>query len=236
MKNKILILSLLISLKVTGEDFKTDTLKIYSEILSENRTLFLFTPNNLKKSDTVSIIYMLDGEFSHNRFKQIDLISNKKIIGVGIINTDRRRDLLPVKQADIFSDFIEKELFKTIEKNLNVKERILYGHSFAGAYTIYSMINRPAQFNKYLASSPTPIMNLINPELYKQLDNKLPNDIKLYISYGSNDMQQVKKWGARLIDNLTNIKTDKIHWTSEIFEGQNHNTSAGVSIVNGLKF
>ena len=236
MKNNIFIFILLISVNLTGAEFKTDTISIYSEILSENRTILLFTPQDIKKSDSVSIIYLTDGEFSRYRFKQIDTISTKKIVGVGIINTDRRRDLLPVNQANKFCDFIEKELYLTIEKKFIVKERILFGHSFAGAFTIYSMINRPAQFNKYIASSPTPIMNLIDPEFYKQLNDKLPYEIKLYVSYGSNDMKQVIKWGAKLIDNLTNIRIDKIQWTSEVFEGQNHNTSARFSIVNGLNF
>jgi predicted alpha/beta superfamily hydrolase len=236
MRQLILIFSLLISLNLIGADFKIDTITINSEILSENRTILIFTPYGLKNADTVSIIYMVDGEFSKYRLEQVDIENNNKNVGIGIINTDRRRDLLPVNQADKFNDFIEKELIKKIERNFKIKERILYGHSFGGAFTIYSMINKPSQFDKYITSSPTPIMDLIDLELYEQLNDTLTTDIKFYISYGSKDMRQVKKWASRLIDNLINLKTDKFHWTSEIFEGENHNTTDKISIVNGLKY
>lgn len=227
---------LLISLNSKGTNFDIDTLIINSKILSENRTILIFTPHRLTNTDTVSIIYMVDGEFSKYRFEQIDNKNNNKIVGIGIINTDRRKDLIPVNQADKFSDFIDKELFEKIERNFKIKERILYGHSFGGAYTIYSMINKPSQFDKYIASSPTPIMDLIDLELYEQLNDKLTTDIKFYISYGSRDMRQVKKWALRLIDNLINLETDKFHWTSDIFEGENHNTADKISIVKGSKY
>ena len=236
MRQLIMIFPLLISLNLIGADFEIDTIQIDSEILSENRTILIFTPQGLKNTDTISIIYMVDGEFSKYRFKQIDIEKNNKIVGIGIINKDRRRDLLPVNQADKFNDFIEIELIKRIENNLNIKERILFGHSFGGAFTIYSMINKPSQFDKYIASSPTPIMNLIDLDLYEQLDDRLTTDIRFYISYGSEDMRQVKKWASRLIDNLINLKTDKFNWTSGVLDGENHNSADKISIVNGLKY
>ncbi len=236
MRQFITILILLASINLIGAGFNIDTITINSTILSESRTILLLTPCGLKNTDTVSVIYMLDGEFSKYRFEQIVKGDNNKIIGIGIINTDKRRDLLPVYQADKFNNFIENELFSKVETRYAIKERILYGHSFGGAYTIYSMINKPSQFDKYIASSPTPIMNLIDTDLYQQLDSKLHTDIKFYLSYGSKDMRQVKKWASRLIDNLLGLKTDKFHWTSEVYDGENHHTSDKVSIIKGLEY
>jgi predicted alpha/beta superfamily hydrolase len=236
MRKLLIIFPLLIPINLFGRDYKIDTVTINSKILLEDRTILIFTPQEFNYSDAVSIIYMVDGEFSKNRFEQINIENNTKTIGIGIINTDRRRDLLPTNHADKFNDFIEKELFKRIEGNLNVKERILFGHSFGGAFTLYSMINKPSLFDKYIASSPTPIMGLINLDLYQQLSDRLTTDIKFYLSYGSKDMRQVKKWASTLANNLTNLKTEKFLWTSEIFDGEDHHTADKISIVNGLKY
>ena len=235
MKYLFIVLSLVLPIKLFGADLKIDTITIKSSVLSETRSILVFTPKGFKSTDSVSIIYIPDGEFAKSRFEHIANRQNKQIIGIGI-ETDRREDLLPIHQADKFNEFIVNELFKIVEVNYKIKERVLYGHSFGGAFTIYSMINSPSQFNRYIASSPTPIMNMINGDLYRQLNDNLQTETKFYISYGSKDMHQVKKWASRLIDNLSNLKLDKLQWTSEIFEGQNHNTSDQFSIVNGMLF
>ncbi|KPK82155.1 MAG: hypothetical protein AMS27_14845 [Bacteroides sp. SM23_62_1] len=98
------------------------------------------------------------------------------------------------------------------------------------------MINKPGLFDKYIASSPTPIMSLIDSDIYLQLDNQLASDIKFYISYGSKDMKQVKRCASRLIENLSNIQTNRFHWKNEIFYGKNHNTSDRMSIISGLNY
>ena len=236
MRRLLLILILGQSIHLLGADFKVDTVKLYSSILSENRSVLVFTPKEFKSTDSASIMYMPDGEYAKSRFEHVANKQNQQIIGIGIINTDRRRELLPVHQADDFNEFIVKELCKVIEANYSVREKILYGHSFGGAFTIYSMLNSPAHFDKYIASSPTPIMNLIDDDLYRELNDNLQTEIKFYISYGSRDIRQVKKWASRLIENLSNIKCDKLRWKCEIFEGENHNTSDGFSIVSGMAF
>jgi len=98
------------------------------------------------------------------------------------------------------------------------------------------MINKPGLFDKYIASSPTPIMEMIDPEIYNQLDAKLLKPIKFYIGTGSKDMGQVKKWSGKLIENLQLLKLTNIHWQAEVFEGENHDTSDLYSLKSGLKF
>jgi uncharacterized protein len=235
MRYLFITLSIVLPIKLFGADLKIDTIIMKSSILSGDRTILVYTPEGFKSTDSVSIVYMPDGEYAKNRFEHIAHQQNRQIIGIGII-TDRRVDLLPNNRADKFNEFVVNELFNKIEADYKIKERILYGHSFGGAFTIYSMINSPSQFNKYIASSPTPIMNMIDGDLYRQLNDNLQTETKFYISFGSKDMRQVKKWASRLIDNLSNSKLDKLHWTSEVFKGENHNTSDKFSIVNGILF
>lgn len=237
MRFSVIFILLCCTVSVFAGDFTVDTVKMHSTILNEDRLIYIYKPANLNQADSVTFIYLLDGEFPSYRY---DLISKKKlneaVVGIGIVNTNRNRDMLPAKQPGPFLKFIAEELMPEIEAGFRINQRILSGHSFAGGFTIYAMINHPGLFDKYIASSPTPIMEMIDPEIYNQLDAKLEKQIKFYIGYGSKDMGQVKKWSGKLIDNLQLLNLSNILWKAEVFEGENHNTSDLFSLKNGLKF
>jgi len=218
-------------------DFKTDTIVLASLILNEPRDIVIYEPADLERTDSVFIVYLLDGEYSKYRYERIaEEHLEKPVIGIGIINTDRNRDMLPVKQPDKFLDFIDKELIPAIEKNYLVSERILFGHSFAGGFTLYAMIHKAGLFDKYIASSPTPIMKMTDAGLYLQLDTQLHNPVEFYFSCGSKDMKQVKKWSGILSNNLTGKSLNHITWKYETFKGATHNSSDVIAILQGLKF
>jgi len=181
-------------------------------------------------------LYLLDGEGSGYRYNEVDLDLRNQLIGIGIVNTNRNRDLLPVKQADLFLEFIEKELMPRVEADYLICNRVLFGHSFGGCFTIYTMLNRPELFDKYMASSPTPIMDMTDLSSYRKLDTRLKNPVKFYFSYGSKDMKQVRKWAQILIDNLENYEFKNLQVKHEIFPGENHNSSDVISLNKGLKF
>jgi predicted alpha/beta superfamily hydrolase len=84
-------------------------------------------------------------------------------------------------------------LIPFIEKDYKTKDRILYGHSFGGGFMVYAMINKPNYFNYYIASSPTPIMDLIKKENYLKIDSVSTSKIVFYFSFGSKDMGQICK-------------------------------------------
>lgn len=236
MRKLLPILILFGSIKVFGIEYKIDTVDIKSEILNETRKIYFFKPVGITRTDSVIFLYLLDGEYSGSLYKEIQHdFPNKKIIGVAIINTDRRRDLLPLNQPDKFLGFIEKELMPNIEKDYNVINRILFGHSFAGGFVINSMIQSPGLFDKYIASSPTPIMRIIDSDIYVQLDKELSVDIDFYFSYGSKDMKQVRKWGLKLNESLTTVNFERIKWRNDIFKDKNHNNSEVTSLKEGLK-
>ncbi len=158
------------------------------------------------------------------------------VIAVGIINTDRRRDLLYVNGADKFLDFITTELIPEMEKDYKTKTRILYGHSFGGAFTIYSMINKPEFFNCYIAASPTPIMGLVKKEDYQQVDSLCNGKILFYFGFGSKDMKQVRKWAQILKDNLTGMELKNIDWHFNIFADKNHNNTDLPALFFGFNY
>jgi predicted alpha/beta superfamily hydrolase len=236
MHNLIALLLLLNSYPVTKADYSVDTLVLASLLLNEPRDILIYEPAGLLKTDSATIVYMLDGEFSGYRYETIaHEYSGKPIIGIGIINTDRNRDLLPGKQPEPFLSFIEKELIPAVEKNYNLADRILYGHSFGGGFTLYAMINRPGLFDQYIASSPTPIMNMVDTGTYLNLDKHLSKPVALYFTYGSKDMKQVIKWGTVLKNNLLPLKFKHIRWIQMVNEGENHNSNDLVSLLLGLR-
>jgi len=239
MRQFIALIFLLISINIFSQErnYTIDTIQVKSEILKENRSIIIYKWLNISKTDSVKFIYLIDGEYSNYRFQQIkerfkDTISN--LIAVGIVNTDRRRDLLFVKSADKFLDFITSELIPVVEKDYKTKTRVLFGHSFGGGFTIYAMINKPNYFNYYIASSPTPIMGLIKKENYLQIDSLSKSKVVLYLSFGSKDMGQVRKWSQRLKDNLTGLRFTNFDWRFKIFEGKDHNNSDISALINGL--
>jgi predicted esterase len=230
-------LSLLCSIVSVIANFSVDTLDIYSTTLKENRQILIFRPENLQNTDSVVVLYLPDGESANYYYSTIvKEQSGKHIIAVGILQTDRRRDLLPINEADKFLEFIASELVPQIEKNLMVRERILYGHSFGGGFTVYSLISKPGLFDKYIASSPTPIMNMVDPVLYQKAGTSVSKPILFYFSYGSEDMKLVIKWAEKLKENLMTLNCNYIHWKIEIHGGENHATNDIPSLISGLRF
>jgi uncharacterized protein len=218
-------------------NYTIDTFQIKSEVLNETRRVIIYKSLHILISDSVKFLYLLDGENSNYRFQRIkehfsDSISG--LIGISIINTDRRRDLLYVNAAGKFLDFITSELIPYVERDYKIKIRILFGHSFGGAFTIYAMINKPAHFNYFIASSPTPIMDLIKKENFQKIDGAGKNRIVFYFSYGSKDMRQVRKWSQKLNANLSELKFEELDWRFEIHDGKNHNNSDIPALIHGL--
>jgi predicted alpha/beta superfamily hydrolase len=240
MRQLVVLIFLLSSINIFSQDrdYTIDTIQVKSEILKEYRSIIIYKPQTILRTDSVKFLYLLDGEFSNYRYQSLkeqlkDSISN--LIAVGIINIDRRRDLLYVKSADKFLEFIISELIPVIEKDYKINTRILYGHSFGGGFTVYSLINKPSYFNYFIASSPTPIMDLIKKDNYLQIDSTSKHKVIFYFSYGSKDLGQVIKWSEKLKDNLAGIRFKNFDWRFNIFEGKDHNNSDIVALLNGLR-
>jgi predicted alpha/beta superfamily hydrolase len=110
--------------------------------------------------------------------------------------------MLQVHEASKFLGFVTMELIPVVEKDYKSSVRILNGHSFCGAFTIYALVYKPGYFNYYIATSPTPIMKLINKNDYQRIDSLSERKIGFYFSFGSKDMGQVRRWALRLKDNM----------------------------------
>jgi len=154
------------------------TLTIKSAVLGEDRTVLVRTPVGYESNKVrYPVLYMTDGDahINHTASTIEFLTQNGRIpelIIVGVTNTDRARDLTPVKStqknpagelqfptsggADNFLKFFETELIPEIEKQYRVQPyRIFAGHSLGGLFAIHAMMTKPGLFNSYVAVSPS---------------------------------------------------------------------------------
>ncbi|MEO8172648.1 MAG: alpha/beta hydrolase-fold protein, partial [Sediminibacterium sp.] len=130
----------------TGDSTLTGAIvkKIHSNILGEDRTIYIQTPARMNRFEKYPVLYLLDGE-AHMEMVggQVKYLSESyrilpNMIVVGIANTDRTRDLTPT-HADVgvdgkpdtssnafgknsgggekFLRFIKEELMDYVEKN-----------------------------------------------------------------------------------------------------------------------
>lgn len=150
-------------------------LKIKSGVLGEERTILVRTPPGYETNKLAyPVLYMTDGDahIGHTSSTIEFLVRNGRMsdmIVVGIINTDRTRDLTPTKAvgpnaaqfptaggADNFLKFIATELIPEIEKRYRVQPyRVLAGHSLGGLFAVHTLITQPDLFNAYVAVSPS---------------------------------------------------------------------------------
>src|SRR5690242_10709176 len=181
-----------------------------SAVLGEERVILVRTPPGYETNKlSYPVLYMTDGDahMGHTSSTIEFLTQNGRIpdlIVVGITNTDRTRDLTPVRSsnknaagqlqfptsggADNFLKFIETELIPQIEKEYRVQPyRILAGHSLGGLFAIHAMISRPGLFNSFIAVSPS--LGWEKGEALKRATDFLKNQKEmkatLYMSVGN---------------------------------------------------
>jgi uncharacterized protein len=143
---------------------------IESGILHENRKILIHLPADYDTSNkSYSVLYLLDGtpdlllETESDMIRLHDRENISDIIIVGIENTDRDRDMMPLSTksytvptpgAEKFLSYIGDELIPHIEKKYRTNEqRILCGKSLSGLFTLYAFLTKPKLFDTYIGCS-----------------------------------------------------------------------------------
>jgi len=153
---------------------------IHSKVIGEDRSVWVYVPENLKKDEPLYTIYLLDGREHFHTVTGIvksllDYRQIPKTMVVGIETTNRSRDFLPKVdgkpktkfqefvsskwpeggKTDNFLKFMQQELIPYIDKNYSTyPHRTLIGHSNGGTLSLYALFNKPELFNNYLTISP----------------------------------------------------------------------------------
>ncbi|MCA4791805.1 alpha/beta hydrolase [Myroides odoratimimus] len=184
----LLSLSLLFTHTITAQEAieigKTYT--IQSKVLNEDRKIQVYLPpayNDTQYPDQkYPVIYLLDGESNFNyltayldKLSRYPYPSIPEMIIVGVVNTNRTRDLTPTKVTsesmsteqskkikgenggnDTFFRFLKEEVFSYIDTNYRTLDyKILIGHSFGGITALNNLLNYTDMFNAYIVHDPS---------------------------------------------------------------------------------
>jgi len=234
-------------------------LTIKSAVLGEDRLVLVRTPVGYETNKiSYPVLYMTDGDSHINHTSSsIEFLSGNgrisDLIVVAVTNTDRTRDLTPVKSttknasgelqfptsggADNFLKFFETELIPQIEKQYRVQPyRIFAGHSLGGLFAIHAMITKPGLFNSYVAVSPS--LQWENKEELKRAEDFLKNQkelkVTLFTSIGNETGGISESFDSfKEILSKTNIKD--FSWQAERFADEDHGSVVLRSHYFGLR-
>jgi predicted alpha/beta superfamily hydrolase len=233
-----------------------ETVKLTSNVLNEERTLFVHLPDGYAQGkDAYPVLYLLDGEthFLHVTGLVQVLASSQHIppmIVIGITNTDRIRDfsLKPFPDyptsggGDKFLQFIEAELVPFVEKNYRTTPfRILAGHSLCGSFTIYALLGRPNLFQAGIAVSPGEPTNKAELSVLWDFAEKLPASnaaVKKSLHFSVGDREEATQifYVAHLAETLRQRPRQDLTWSYEVTAGDTHSSLVHKTIENGLDF
>ena len=226
------------------------TVELTSEILKENRDIFIYTPTGYEESDRkYPTLYITDG--AENFFIAtaiVNFLSRSRqipqMIVVGIPNVNRNRDLSPSVingtsnpgGGDVFLDFFEDELIPYLDKTYRTNNyRVFFGHSLGGVFANYTLLTKPDLFNAFIAASPYLMYDdgyLIN-EAESKLDNLSNYDRQLFITLGNEPAYHES------LNKFTSLLTEKaktLRWDYQIFNDEDHASIPVISLLKGLKY
>jgi predicted alpha/beta superfamily hydrolase len=239
----LLLLSSAVAQPGTGTVKK---LTIKSSVLGEERVVLVRTPTGYEANNVkYPVLYMTDGDahIGHTASTIDFLMRNGRVsdlIVVGVMNTDRTRDLTPVKSslktpngelqfptsggADNFLKFFETELIPQIEKDYRVQPyRIFAGHSLGGLFAIHTMMTKPGLFNAYIAVSPS--LQWENGEALKRVTEFLSKqkemNVTLFTSIG-NESGEIAECFDRFKEALAKTNIKGFDWQAERFADEDH--------------
>lgn len=234
-------------------------LTLKSNVLGEERLILVSTPAGYENNKlSYPVLYLTDGDahIGHTA-STIEFLSRNgrmsPMIIVGITNTDRTRDLTPVKAtaknpqgalqfptsggADNFLKFIETELMPEVEKRYRVKPyRVLAGHSLGGLFTVHAMMARPGLFNSYVAVSPS--LQWEDKEALKRAEvffgKQKELNSTLFVSLGNEPGAIGESFDSfRQLLEKTNIKD--FQWQAERMADEDHGSVVMRSHYAGLR-
>ena len=223
-----------------------DTFIIKSELLSEDRVINVWKPENYKNAtDSLPVMYMADGgikeDFPHIANTLAQLIKEQKIkplILVGIENTQRRRDLTGFTEvakdkeiapvvggSDKFRTFIKEELFSEIEKRYRTKaEKSIIGESASGLFVMETFFLSPEMFDHYIAFDPSLWWNnhyLVRTA--KEHLSKFPSTEKK-IWFAGSSAKDIAPYTKQLAEILKNEKPSHLTWKFSNEPKEKHHT------------
>ena len=250
------VLTITSSVKIFSQEIKIgfqDSIK--SEALNESRRFLIRLPDDYYSSEkSYPVIYRLDGDINlfietvgviHRLAYMEEYIPD--MIVVMIENSDRNRDMMPVKTsffqaepgAENFKLFIENELIPHINSSYRTtNEKLLCGQSLSSIFILYYFLTSPDSFDSYIAcSAGFPDCEDYFISLAKDmLKTKQKETKKIFLTHGSKDLLDPDGIMKEQILNFTRLisSDENLDYSFHVYPDEGHVPYP--SLYHGLKF
>lgn len=230
-----------------------DKVTIRSKILNEDRTIWIHLPQGYESGKAAyPVLYVLDADWEAHFANAVATSGYlhgygriPELIVVGILNTRRDRDMIPVTLegrpfsggAANFLSFITDELMPHINAGYRTKPfSILFGGSNAGLFTVYALIERPDSFNAYVAGSPMigHCPDFIYEKTGRLFDENRELSQYLFMIYGENDFDKVTSYLPDYTSYITTQSPADFACQTRILEEEGH--VPFISLYEGLRY
>ena len=222
-----------------------------SKVLGEERTLLVAVPDGYAASNVrYPVLYLTDAEtqFVHTSATASFLArtgSMPGVIVVGVVNTDRSRDLTPSRDprfptsggADRFLDFLETELVPFVEARYRTAPyRIFAGHSAGGNFAFHAMRTRPGLFQGVIAVSPWLVWDKRKglAPLTAFLSGGGVRTRALFFTSGD-EGEEMRDVLGQVSAALKSFSPKNLRWSSAHFPGEHHDSVVLQSHYTGFR-
>ncbi len=244
---------------------QTEARKLFSHQVGIEYRLAVWLPESYAASGRrYPAIYVLDGDPLFGMatallplMSLIDGVPEMIIVGIGYnrsfaewaklreldFKIPEVQDDPPDSHADRFLAAMKHELIPFIEANYRTdpRERTLYGYSSSGFFAVYTLVNEPDLFRRYLAGSPDtdlscPYLRAHDQKLVAH-ESKTPIDLFLSVGDLENGALQSSLVNFNeLVATIQERRYPGLRLATRIYAGENHG-AAGVALtfINGLR-
>ena len=217
---------------------------IWSSILNEARDLMVFLPEDYEAQgdQRYPLLVVLDARASFS-FTAAIIVSQARarvvprMVVVGIVNTNRWRDLTPTPDlgvsgtggSDQFLAALESEIIPYIDSHWRTSDyRVFEGHSVGGLTGLTILLERPDLFDAYILLSPSLEWGegfmIDRSREFFQTSDELPKWIYLAIA----DEKLERPFYDQMIDLLNRDAPAALAWHSDIFDEEDDHMSIRV--------